>query len=367
VPFFQNRLAPFPCATRNHKLSGETGFRVRTYEPRAKEEFKSYDGDGGNASEAGYGRGFSGFAENCVQWDNKSMTKQTLLLIGTLAIGLASSDALLAQQTPSGSSQTPAATTPAKPATAAKTGTSGQASTGAKSATGAKKPATAATAVPLKTQKEKGSYSIGLRIGGGLKKDGVDLDAASLSRGIRDALSGAKPLLTDQEAQAALTVMATEVRAKQQAKLAAVSTANKLQGDTFLAGNKTKDGVVTLPSGLQYKVLTAGTGPKPAPTDKVTCNYRGTLVEGKEFDSSYKRGEPVTFGVGEVIKGWSEALQLMPVGSKWQLFVPPDLAYGAQGAGQDIGPNSTLVFEVELISIAPKTDAKTDVKPPDSK
>ncbi len=294
------------------------------------------------------------------------MTKQTLLLIGTLAIGLASGDALLAQQTPASGSQAPAATTPAKPSTAAKSGASGQASTGAKSATGAKKPATAAAA-PLTTQKQKGSYAIGLRIGGGLQKDGVDLDAASLSRGIRDALSGAKPLLTDQEAQAALTVMATEVRAKQQAKLDAVGNANKLQGDAFLAGNKTKDGVVTLASGLQYKILTAGTGPKPAPTDKVTCNYRGTLVEGKEFDSSYKRGEPVTFGVSQVIKGWGEALQLMPVGSKWQLFVPPDLAYGAQGAGQDIGPNSTLIFEVELISIAPKTDAKTDVKPPDSK
>jgi len=293
------------------------------------------------------------------------MTKQTLLLIGTLAIGLASGDALLAQQTPASGSQAPAATTTAKPATAAKSGTSGQTSTPAKSATGAKKPTTAAA--PLTTQKQKGSYAIGLRIGGGLQKDGVDLDAASLARGIRDALSGAKPLLTDQEAQAALTVMATEVRAKQQAKLEAVSTANKLQGDSFLAGNKAKDGVVTLPSGLQYKILTAGSGPKPAPTDKVTCNYRGTLVEGKEFDSSYKRGEPVTFGVGEVIKGWSEALQLMPVGSKWQLFVPPDLAYGAQGAGQDIGPNSTLIFEVELLSIAPKTDAKTDVKPPDSK
>ena len=286
-------------------------------------------------------------------------------MIGILAIGLASGDALLAQQTPAAGSQTPAATTPAKPATAAKSATTGQSSTTAKSATGAKKPATAVA--PLKTQKEKGSYAIGLRIGGGMQKDGVDLDAASLSRGIRDGLSGAKPLLTDQEAQAALTVMATEVRAKQQANLAAIGAANKKVGDAFLADNKTKDGVVTLPSGLQYKILTTGTGPKPTAADKVTCNYRGTMIEGKEFDSSYKRGEPVTFSVGEVIKAWSEALQLMPVGSKWQLFVPPDLAYGAQGAGQQIGPNSTLIFEVELISIAPKTDAKTDVKPPDSK
>jgi FKBP-type peptidyl-prolyl cis-trans isomerase len=294
------------------------------------------------------------------------MTKQTLSMIGILAIGLASGDALLAQQTPAAGSQTPAAMPSAKPATAAKSAATGQSSTTAKSATGAKKPATTAAA-PLKTQKEKGSYAIGLRIGGGMQKDGVDLDVASLSRGIRDGLSGAKPLLTDQEAQAALTVMATEVRAKQQANLAAIGAANKKVGDAFLADNKTKDGVVTLPSGLQYKILTAGTGPKPTAADKVTCNYRGTMIEGKEFDSSYKRGEPVTFSVGEVIKGWSEALQLMPVGSKWQLFVPPDLAYGAQGAGQQIGPNSTLIFEVELISIAPKTDAKTDVKPPDSK
>jgi FKBP-type peptidyl-prolyl cis-trans isomerase len=294
------------------------------------------------------------------------MTKQTLSMIGILAIGLASGDALLAQQTPAAGSQTPAAMPSAKPATAAKSAATGQSSTTAKSATGAKKPATTAAA-PLKTQKEKGSYAIGLRIGGGMQKDGVDLDVASLSRGIRDGLSGAKPLLTDPEAQAALTVMATEVRAKQQANLAAIGAANKKVGDAFLADNKTKDGVVTLPSGLQYKILTAGTGPKPTAADKVTCNYRGTMIEGKEFDSSYKRGEPVTFSVGEVIKGWSEALQLMPVGSKWQLFVPPDLAYGAQGAGQQIGPNSTLIFEVELISIAPKTDAKTDVKPPDSK
>ena len=293
------------------------------------------------------------------------MTKQTLLLIGTLAIGLASGDGLLAQQTPATGSQAPAATTTAKPATAAKSGTNGQASTGAKSATAAKKPATAA--VPLTTQKQKGSYAIGLRIGGGLQKDGVDLDAASLSRGIRDALSGAKPLLTDQEAQAALTVMATEVRAKQQAKLDALGTANKQQGDAFLAENKTKPGVVTLPSGLQYKILKEGTGPKPTLADSVTCNYSGTLIDGKEFDSSYKRGEPVTFPLGRVIKGWGEALQLMPVGSKWQLFVPSNLAYEGQQQGQDIGPNSTLIFEVELISIAPKTDAKTDVKPPDSK
>ena len=130
--------------------------------------------------------------------------------------------------------------------------------------------------------------------------------------------------------------------------------ANQKEGDAFLAANKSKPGVVTLPSGLQYKILTAGAGPKPTAADSVVCNYRGTLINGTEFDSSYKRGQPATFPVSGVIKGWTEALQLMPVGSKWQLFVPPDLAYGARGAGSEIGPNSTLIFEVELMSIAPQ-------------
>jgi FKBP-type peptidyl-prolyl cis-trans isomerase len=134
---------------------------------------------------------------------------------------------------------------------------------------------------------------------------------------------------------------------------------NKKEGEAFLAANKSKPGVVTLPSGLQYKILTAGTGPKPTATDSVNCNYRGTLIDGKEFDSSYKRGKPVTFPVTGVIKGWTEALQLMPVGSKWQLFIPSDLAYGDRGAGADIGPGATLVFEVELISIEDKSKDKT--------
>ena len=131
--------------------------------------------------------------------------------------------------------------------------------------------------------------------------------------------------------------------------------ANKKEGEAFLAANKGKDGVVTLPSGLQYKILTAGTGPKPTASDSVVCNYRGTLINGTEFDSSYKRGQPATFPVTGVIKGWTEALQLMPVGSKWQLFIPSDLAYGERGAGADIGPNSTLIFEVELLSIEDKS------------
>ena len=131
--------------------------------------------------------------------------------------------------------------------------------------------------------------------------------------------------------------------------------ANKKAGDTFLAANKTKTGVVALPSGLQYKVLQEGSGPKPAATDTVVCNYRGTLLDNTEFDSSYKRGQPATFPLNQVIRGWTEGLQLMPVGSKWQLFVPSELAYGARGAGGAIGPNATLIFEVELLSIQGKS------------
>ncbi len=151
--------------------------------------------------------------------------------------------------------------------------------------------------------------------------------------------------------------MQADVRKKQEEKAKLVGDANKKSGDAFLAANKTKPGVVALPSGLQYKILTAGTGPKPTAADTVVCNYKGTLLDGKEFDSSYKRGQPATFPVGQVIKGWTEALQLMPVGSKWELFIPAELAYGPRAAGPDITPNSTLVFEVELLSIKPKDEA----------
>jgi FKBP-type peptidyl-prolyl cis-trans isomerase FklB len=142
----------------------------------------------------------------------------------------------------------------------------------------------------------------------------------------------------------------------QEAKSKEAGAANRKEGESFLADNKSKDGVKTLPDGLQYKVLTEGNGPKPASTDTVTVNYRGTLINGKEFDSSYKRGQPASFPVTGVIKGWTEALQLMPVGSKWQLFIPPDLAYGDRGAGADIGPGDTLIFEVELLSIGEKKE-----------
>jgi FKBP-type peptidyl-prolyl cis-trans isomerase FklB len=156
-----------------------------------------------------------------------------------------------------------------------------------------------------------------------------------------------------------------EMQEKQQAKAAAEGDANKKEGDAFLAANKTKEGVVTLPSGLQYKILKEGNGPRPTASDSVVCNYKGTLINGTEFDSSYKRGEPATFPVTGVIKGWTEALQLMPVGSKWQLFIPPDLAYGPRGTpGGPIGPNATLIFEVELISIKDKNPPPDKVPAP---
>jgi FKBP-type peptidyl-prolyl cis-trans isomerase FklB len=214
------------------------------------------------------------------------------------------------------------------------------------------------SAPALTTQKDKVSYAIGMNIGSGLHKQGIDVDPNVLRQGVQDTLTGGKTLLTEDEARATLTQLSNDMKKKQQEKMQQAADTNKKEGDAFLAANKTKAGVVTLPSGLQYKVLTGGTGPKPTAKDSVVCNYKGTLVDGKEFDSSYKRGEPATFPVSGVIKGWTEALQLMPVGSKWQLVVPSDLGYGDRGQGPDIGPNATLIFEVELLSIQPKDQDK---------
>jgi FKBP-type peptidyl-prolyl cis-trans isomerase FklB len=216
-----------------------------------------------------------------------------------------------------------------------------------------------ATSLALKTQKEKASYALGMKIGGDLRKQGVNaaVDPALAARGFKDALAGNKLQLTDDEMRAVLMQLQSEVRDKQQAKAHEEGVAARKQGQDFLAANKGKEGVVTLPSGLQYKILKEGVGPKPTANDTVSCNYRGTLLNGKEFDSSYKTGkaEPVSFPVSGVIKGWTEALQLMPVGSKWQLFIPADMAYGDRGAGGDIGPGETLIFEVELLSIGEAT------------
>ena len=203
----------------------------------------------------------------------------------------------------------------------------------------------------LKTQKDKNSYALGMSIGLGLHKQAVDVDPAVVARGLRDAIAGGKTLLTEDEMKAAIQQLQSDVHKAQEAKAHAASETARKQGEAFLAENKAKPGVVTLPSGLQYKILTEGNGPKPTAGDTVTVNYRGTLIDGKEFDSSYKRGQPISFPVGGVIKGWTEALQLMPVGSKWQLYIPSDLAYGDRGAGADIGPGETLIFDVELISI----------------
>lgn len=206
-------------------------------------------------------------------------------------------------------------------------------------------------AVELKTQKDKLSYSIGADIGRNFKRQDLDLDVDKLSKGMKDAMSGGKLAMTEDEMRNAITALQTEMRQKQGQAAAAKGAENKKEGDAFLAKNKEEKGVVTLPSGLQYKIVKAGEGKKPADADTVECHYKGTLINGTEFDSSYRRGQPATFKVGGVIKGWQEALKLMPVGSKWQLFIPSDLAYGPAGAGQDIGPNATLIFEVELLAI----------------
>ncbi len=278
----------------------------------------------------------------------KAMKKSTISVATVFLTGaLVLAGASLAQDAPA-AKPAPAAT----PAPAAKAAQTPAAKTG--QGTAAKKPGPAP--LVLKTPKDKESYAIGLNIGKGLHKDAVDVDPAILVRGLKDALAGGKTLMTDDEAKAAMVALQADVRKKQEAKMAIVGDANKKEGDAFLAENKTKDGVVTLPSGLQYKILKEGTGPKPTAKDSVVCNYKGTLLDNTEFDSSYKRGQPATFPVGQVIKGWTEVLQLMPVGSKWEVFVPSDLGYGARGAGPGapIGPNATLIFEIELLSIQNK-------------
>jgi len=206
----------------------------------------------------------------------------------------------------------------------------------------------------LKDQKEKISYIIGMEIGGNFKKQSIDIDPDILARGIKDGLSGAKPALSEQEAREVMTAFEKEMRSRQEAARKAAGEKNKKEEEAFLAENKKKEGVKTLPSGLQYKVIKAGTGKKPSATDTVTAHYRGTLIDGTEFDSSYKRGKPVSFPVNGVIPGWREALQLMEEGAKWQLFIPSNLAYAERGAGRVIGPHATLIFEVELISIQEK-------------
>lgn len=206
-------------------------------------------------------------------------------------------------------------------------------------------------------QKDKASYSIGLNIGANMKRQGLELNPAMIGKGFSDAFSGGKPLMSEEEMKQTMQAFQAEMQTKMIARRKEEGDKNKAAGEQFLAENKKKEGVITLPSGLQYKVLTTGKGDKPKASDTVETNYRGTLVDGTEFDSSYKRKETATFPVTGVIPGWTEALQLMPVGSKWQLFVPPNLAYG-ENAPPEIGVNSTLIFDVELLGIK-KSEAKT--------
>jgi len=206
----------------------------------------------------------------------------------------------------------------------------------------------------LKTQGDRVSYSMGLDIGRMLKMQGVDVDLELVTRGLKDAYTGNQVLLTDEEMQEVLTNFKKEFLAKQQELAKQQGEKNKREGEIFLETNEKKEGIQTLPSGLQYKVVKTGSGKKPTTTDTVTVHYRGTLIDGKEFDSSYRRGKPATFPVNAVIPGWTEALTLMEEGARWELFIPPNLAYGERSAGRDIGPNATLIFEVELISIEEK-------------
>ncbi len=211
--------------------------------------------------------------------------------------------------------------------------------------------ASAAEKQVFKNDQAKQSYSIGVDLAKNLKRQGVPYDADALAQGFRDELKGSKLLLSDEDLRAALNGFHTELKQRRAKAIAAVAEENKKQGEAFLTANKTKEGVVALPSGLQYKILKAGEGRKPTDSDTVEVNYQGTLIDGTEFDNSSERGGPAAMKVDSVIPGWTEALKLMPVGSKWQLFIPPQLAYGEKGAGNLIGPNATLVFEVEVLSI----------------
>ena len=214
------------------------------------------------------------------------------------------------------------------------------------------------TAAPTTVPMDKISYLMGREIAsmqnGQLGQQGLKIDAESFAQGAKDGIAGAKPKYTEAELEAAYKAFQAHMagaEAKREGEMKAGGEKAKTDGAKFLADNGKREGVTTTASGLQYEVLKKGDGPKPVPTDRVNVHYHGTLLSGKVFDSSVERGQPIAFGVQEVIKGWTEALQLMPVGSKWKLFIPSEIAYGANGAGGDIGPNETLIFEVELLGI----------------
>ena len=192
------------------------------------------------------------------------------------------------------------------------------------------------------------NYSIGYQVGGDFRRQGIEIDPASLVRGVQDALAGAEPEMTPQEMHTTLSDLQQKITDAQEKQRKATLQQNLDAGRAFMEVNASKAGVTTLPSGLQYQVIEEGEGASPKTTDTVTVHYRGTLIDGAEFDSSYRRGQPATFQLNRVIKGWTEGVQLMKPGAKYRFFVPPDLAYGEGGGGAKIPPNSTLVFEVEL-------------------
>lgn len=217
----------------------------------------------------------------------------------------------------------------------------------------AKAPAPAGPPAPdwLKPPQAQTSYLLGMQVGAQLRREGVTIDSEALNKGIADGLANAAPLLSEAQMRDVTARLQSEIQARRQAELARAADANKIAGEAFLKANAAKPNIVTLPSGLQYEILSAGKGPKPKATDAVVCNYRGVLIDGTEFDSSYRRGTPTTISLSDVIKGWGEALQLMPAGSKWRIYVPSELAYGERGAAPVIGPNAALVFDIELLSI----------------
>jgi FKBP-type peptidyl-prolyl cis-trans isomerase len=203
----------------------------------------------------------------------------------------------------------------------------------------------------LKSFEEKISYVLGQEIGNSFKESPVEIDLDIFIQGMNDSLKDRKSLLDADETNQIKQEFSRQVQQSRQTQMSALSEKNRAEGETFLAANKNKEGVVTTASGLQYKVLKRGDGPKPQKNDRVSVHYRGKLLDGTEFDSSHKRGKPATFQVSGVIRGWTEALQLMNVGSEYRLYIPSDLAYGQRGAGRKIGPNSTLIFDVELLGI----------------
>lgn len=214
--------------------------------------------------------------------------------------------------------------------------------------------ATATTS--LNTDMDKLSYSIGADLGKNFKKQGIDISPAAMAKGLQDGMSGGQLLLTEQQMKDVLNKFQKDLMAKRNAEFTKKADENKARGEAFMSQNKAKEGVVSLPSGLQYKVIQTGSGAKPAKDDTVTVEYTGKLIDGQVFDSTEKTGKPATFKVSQVIPGWTEALQLMPAGSTWEVYVPANLAYGPRSVGGPIGPNETLIFKIRLISVK-KTDA----------